>query len=109
MKFEVKAISLIHSPYKSAIDVPKSMTDLKNISQIEVYYEYKEGLKDIEGFSHILVIYLFHQSTDYSLIVNTPWDDVPHGVFATRSPKRPNPIGLTVVHLVREERETYLR
>lgn len=63
--------------------------------------EFEPGLKDIEGFSHLYVLWVFHRSTDFDLVATPPSDEGrPHGVFATRSPRRPNPIGLTVVELL---------
>jgi len=62
--------------------------------------EFEAGLQDIEGFSHLFVIWAFHNSQGYDLVGAPPVDDRPHGVFATRSPRRPNPIGLTVVELL---------
>jgi tRNA-Thr(GGU) m(6)t(6)A37 methyltransferase TsaA len=71
---------------------------------------FEAGLKDIEGFSHLIVIWVFHQSAGYDLIFTPPSDDKPHGVFATRSPRRPNSIGLTTMELVRREgRSLHLR
>ncbi len=66
------------------------------------------GLKDVEGFSHILILYWLHKATGYSLLVRTPWDAKPHGLFTTRSPRRPNPIGISVVELI-ERRGHILR
>jgi tRNA-Thr(GGU) m(6)t(6)A37 methyltransferase TsaA len=66
---------------------------------IEVLPEFAEGLVDLEGFSHLYVIWVFDRAEGFSLSVTPPSDDRPHGVFATRSPRRPNPIGLTVVEL----------
>ena len=63
------------------------------------------ALTDIEGFSHLFVLWEFHRSESFELIGTPPFDDKPHGVFATRSPRRPNPIGLTVVELVSRENE----
>ena len=67
--------------------------------------QFEIGLTDIEGFSHLFVIWQFDRSQDFELIGIPPIDDRPHGVFATRSPRRPNPIGLTVVELLRRENE----
>jgi len=63
----------------------------------------KGGLKDIEGFSHLHIFYYLHRSRGYSLSVKTPWDSEPHGLFATRRPRRPNPIGYSVVELIKRE------
>ena len=64
---------------------------------------FEPGLKDIEGFSHLIVVWTFHRSEGYDLMAKPPSDDKTHGVFATRSPFRPNPIGLTAVELLRRE------
>jgi tRNA-Thr(GGU) m(6)t(6)A37 methyltransferase TsaA len=101
---ELKPIGIIHSPYKNRGEAPYQGYRSKEISQIEVFQEFEEGLKDIEGFSHIVVIYWFHKSHGYHLLVKTPWDDILHGLFATRSPHRPCPLGLTVVELVAREK-----
>lgn len=100
----LKPIGVIHSHYKTTHDAPYQGHKSHQISRIEVFEEFEEGLQDIEGFSHIIVIYWFHKSEGYHLLVNTPWDDVPHGLFATRSPHRPCPLGLTVVELIARER-----
>ena len=64
---------------------------------MEIFPDYAEGLLDLEGFSHIFLLYTFHKSSGYSLIVKPFLDDALHGLFATRYPYRPNPIGLSVV------------
>jgi tRNA-Thr(GGU) m(6)t(6)A37 methyltransferase TsaA len=101
---ELKPIGVIHSPYKNMGEVPHQGHKSEEISQIEVFKEFEEGLKDIEGFSHIIVIYWFHKSQGYHLLVKTPWDDSLHGLFTTRSPHRPCPLGLTVAELVDREK-----
>jgi tRNA-Thr(GGU) m(6)t(6)A37 methyltransferase TsaA len=101
---ELKPIGIIHSPYKNTGAAPYQGCKSEEISQIEVFKEFEEGLKDIEGFSHIIVIYWFHKSQGYHLLVKTPWDDSLHGLFTTRSPHRPCPLGLTVVELVAREK-----
>jgi len=70
---------------------------------VEVFPEYVDGLKDIEGFSHLILIYHFHLSTDYKLQVKPFLDEKARGVFATRAPKRPNGIGMSIVKLVKVE------
>ena len=100
---ELHPIGVIHSPYKDRGETPYQGCKSDVISRIEVFKEFEEGLQDIEGFSHIMVIYWFHKSQGYHLLVKTPWDDIPHGLFATRSPHRPCPLGLTVVELVARE------
>jgi len=101
---ELKPIGIIHSPYKNTGEAPYQGYKSEEISRIEVFKEFEEGLKDIEGFSHIIVIYWFHKSQGYHLLVKTPWDDRLHGLFTTRSPHRPCPLGLTVVELVAREK-----
>jgi len=101
---ELKPIGIIHSPYKNRRIPPYLGYKSEEISQIEVFKEFEEGLKDIEGFSHIIVIYWFHKSQGYHLLTKTPWDDSLHGLFTTRSPHRPCPLGLTLVELVAREK-----
>lgn len=98
-KLELKTIGLVHSPYRSREEAPPQ--GKKETAEIEIFDEFKEGLKDIEGFSHIHVFYWLHRSTDRPLIVTTPWDTKAHGVFSTRSPDRPNPIAHSVVELLK--------
>jgi tRNA-Thr(GGU) m(6)t(6)A37 methyltransferase TsaA len=101
---ELKPIGIIHSPYKNMGAAPYQGYKSEDISQIEVFKEFEEGLRDIEGFSHIMVVYWFHKSQGYHLLVKTPWDDSLHGLFTTRSPHRPCPLGLTVAELVVREK-----
>ena len=101
---ELKPIGVIHSPYTDRDKAPYQGYRTKRISRIEVFGEFQEGLQDIDGFSHIVVIYWFHKSLGYHLMVKTPWDDVPHGVFTTRSPHRPCPLALTLVELLSRDR-----
>ena len=101
---ELKPIGTIHSHYKSAGEPPCQSHDSEAVSQIEVFHEFEKGLQDIEGFSHIVVIYWFDRSQRYELLVKPPGEDSLHGVFSTRSPRRPCPLGLTVVELVARER-----
>jgi len=100
---DLKPIGTIHSPYKSREEAPYQGCGREEICAVEVFPEFEEGLKDIEGFSHLILIYWLHQSRGYSLNVRTPWDVVPHGLFTTRSPNRPCPLGLCVVGLVARE------
>jgi tRNA-Thr(GGU) m(6)t(6)A37 methyltransferase TsaA len=97
-------IGVIHSPFKDAKGMPIQPSGAKGISGTIVIKEnYIEGLKDLEGFSHIILIYHFHLSDGYSLMVKPFLDDKLHGVFATRAPKRPNPLGISIVRLLRIE------
>ena len=98
---DLKIIGFVHSPYKTTADAPFQGND--KISKIEISKEYEGGLKDIEGFTHLHVLYWLHKSKGFSLLVTTPWDTISHGLFTTRSPHRPNPIGHAVVELVEQK------
>jgi len=100
---DLKPIGTIHSPYKSREEAPYQGYGREEICAVELFPEFEEGLKDIEGFSHLILIYWFHKSKGYSLNVKTPWDTTPHGLFTTRSPNRPCPLGLCVVELLARE------
>lgn len=101
---DMQPVGFVRSPYSETGQIPRgcgAKHDAEGI--LEILPEFEEGLTDIEGFSHLFVIWMFHQSTGYALLGKPPTDDRAHGVFATRSPYRPNPIGLTVVELIRRE------
>jgi len=111
----LKPIGIIHTPYKKDGEAPHQAYRSKDVGEIEVFKEYEGGLKDVEGFSHLIILYMFHKSVkrsvkkehylnSFGLIVNPYLDDTPRGLFATRSPNRPNPIGLTIVELLKRER-----
>jgi len=98
-------IGIIHSPFKEIEGVPIHPRGAKGIvGLIKIRKELEGGLRDLDGFSHIILLYHFHLSKDYSLSIVPFLDDTPHGVFATRAPKRPNPIGLSVVKLIKIEK-----
>jgi tRNA-Thr(GGU) m(6)t(6)A37 methyltransferase TsaA len=102
--FSMQAIGYVGSPYKDAREVPRGLgTQHRADGILEIKPELELGLTDIEGFSHLFVIWAFDRSKGFELVGMPPSDNRPHGVFATRSPKRPNPIGLTVVELLRRE------
>ena len=102
--FEMRAIGFVASPYTETSQIPKGCGASHEAEGVlEILPELEQGLTDIEGFSHLFVIWVFHQTEGFSLLGKPPTDDRPHGVFATRSPYRPNPIGLTVVQLIRRE------
>ena len=103
MKLEITPIGVIHSPYKTRSEAPHQGYGSEAISEIEIFEKYEEGATDIENLSHILVVYYFHQSKGYSLMVMTPWDEFRHGVFATRSPDRPNSLGVCTAKLISRE------
>jgi tRNA-Thr(GGU) m(6)t(6)A37 methyltransferase TsaA len=100
--FNPHAIGHVRSPYKQTAEIPKGLGAKHDAEGVlEILPEFAPGLADIEGFSHLFVIWVFDKSTDFDLIARPPSDDGrPHGVFATRSPRRPNPIGLTTVELL---------
>lgn len=102
--FAMRAIGSVRSPYKETREIPRGC-GAKHPAEgvLEILPEFEAGLKDIEGFSHLFVVWLFDRVEGFDLMATPPSDDRPHGVFATRSPKRPNPIGLTVVELLRRE------
>ena len=100
MKIEYQKIGLIHSPFKNIREMPIQSVGASGIKGIvEVFPAFTEGLKDVEGFSHIILLYHFHQIKESMLLVTPFLDSQPRGVFATRAPKRPNPIGLSIVKL----------
>lgn len=104
-EIKYKPIGIIHSPFKKPTGTPIQPAAGKSINgTVEVFPEYAEGLKDLEGFSHIILIYHLHLSKGWCLKVKPFMDNELRGVFATRAPSRPNPIGLSVVHLVRIEK-----
>jgi tRNA (adenine37-N6)-methyltransferase len=100
----MKPIGYIRSTYADTKQIPKGLGATHTMDGIlELLPEYEEGLQDIEGFSHLVILWVFHQAHEYSLVGINPTDGLVHGVFATRSPRRPNPIGLTTVELIRRE------
>ena len=102
--FEMHPIGFVRSPYTETAQIPKGCgAKHETEGVLEILPAFEEGLTDIEGFSHLFVFWVFHQANGYSLLGKPPTDDRPHGVFATRSPRRPNPIGLTVVELLRRD------
>lgn len=100
----MQLIGYVRSPYNVTQEVPKGLGATHEAEgTLEIKAEFEPGLSDIEGFSHLFVIWVFDRSEGYNLVATPPSDNRPHGVFATRSPQRPNPIGLTVVELLRRE------
>jgi tRNA-Thr(GGU) m(6)t(6)A37 methyltransferase TsaA len=103
-EIKYKPIGVIHSQYDNTNNMPIQPASAQGIrGTVEIYTDFAAGLKDIEGFSHIILIYHFHLSNGYQLIVKPYLDDNMRGVFATHAPKRPNQIGLSVVKLVKLE------
>jgi len=99
-----KPIGVVRSPFSEAHQVPRGLgAKHEELGVLELLTEFEAGLKDIEGFSHLYVLWVFDRTKGYELVGTPPCDSEPHGVFASRSPFRPNPIGLTVVRLIRRE------
>ena len=95
-----KPIGVIHSPFKDRTGIPRQAAMAPEITaKIEIFDEYVDGLSDLEGFSHIIVIFYLHLIQKGSLKAHPPSDNQERGVFATRSPSRPNPIGISIVRL----------
>ena len=100
----MRAIGYARTPFTDTGEVPKG-PGTKHVAEgvLEILPELADGLQDIEGFSHLYVVWVFDRADGCDLTGIPPTDDRPHGVFATRSPRRPNPIGLTVVQLLRRD------
>ena len=102
--FTSRPIGFVSSPYKEAGQVPKGLGAKHEADGVlAILPEFEVGLTDIEGFSHLVVLWEFDRSRGFELLGTPPSDNRAHGVFATRSPRRPNPIGLTVVELLRRD------
>ena len=102
--FTSKPIGFVSSPYNDVGEIPKGL-GVKHEAEgvLKVLPEFEAGLTDVEGFSHLIVIWEFDRSNGFQLLGTPPSDNRQHGVFATRSPRRPNPIGLTTVELLRRD------
>jgi len=103
MELSLHPIGLIHSPFRDQGETPIQSAFSQAEGTVEVYPEYVAGLQDIEGFSHIILLYWFHRSDGYRLVVKPFMDQVERGLFSIRYPARPNPIGISIVELVRRE------
>jgi tRNA (adenine37-N6)-methyltransferase len=103
MEFQMQAVGLIHSPFSDPQATPIQTVRSHARGRVEVYPQFAEGLEGLEGFSHIILLYVFHRSQGYSLKVTPFLDHRQHGLFATRYPQRPNPIGLSIVRLLERE------
>jgi tRNA (adenine37-N6)-methyltransferase len=100
--FTPTPIAYVRSPYTESANIPKGLNTQHDAEGVlEFLREYEPGLLDVDGFSHLFVLWVFDRATGCDLVARPPADEGrPHGVFATRSPRRPNPIGLTVVELL---------
>jgi tRNA-Thr(GGU) m(6)t(6)A37 methyltransferase TsaA len=100
----MQPIGYVRSPFQTTGEIPKGC-GAKHQAEgtLDILPAFAEGLLDIEGFSHLYVIWMFDRSEGFTLTATPPTDNRPHGVFATRSPRRPNPIGLTVVEVLGRE------
>ncbi len=100
MEITMRPIGIIHTPFTDKAQVPIQASRSAATGFVEVYPDYADGLQDLEGFSHIILLYVFHESSGFSLLVKPFLDDNLRGLFATRYPARPNPIGFSVVTLI---------
>jgi len=104
MEVIYRPIGIIHSPFNSLEDMPIQPTsDVSGSGIVEIFPEFVDGLKDLEGFSYLYLLYHFHKVRQSNLSVTPFLDREPRGIFATRAPSRPNPVGLSLVELVRLE------
>jgi tRNA-Thr(GGU) m(6)t(6)A37 methyltransferase TsaA len=102
--FTPRPIGIVRTPFTETKQIPKGPGAKHEVEGVlEIRPEFEAGLTDVEGFSHLFVIWVFDRSQDFDLLATPPTDDKPHGVFATRSPRRPNPIALTVVEVLRRD------
>jgi tRNA (adenine37-N6)-methyltransferase len=103
--YVMRPIGFVRSPYRDTSEIPKGPgAEHRAEGALELRPELESGLQDIEGFSHLFVLWVFDRSSGYELVSTVPLDqETPHGVFASRSPRRPNPIGLSVVELLVRE------
>ena|SRR5690242_4123087 len=102
--FTSQPIGFVSSPYKNTGEIPKGL-GVKHEAEgvLKILPQFEAGLTDVEGFSHLFVIWEFDRSDGFALLGTPPFDNRAHGVFATRSPRRPNPIGLTTVELLNRD------
>ena len=102
--YQFRQIGIIRTPFTQKQGTPiQGHLAPESSGTVEVFPEYADGLKDIEGFSHVVLLYCFHKSEGYKLHARPFLDNIERGVFSMRAPRRPNPIGLTAVRLVRRE------
>jgi tRNA-Thr(GGU) m(6)t(6)A37 methyltransferase TsaA len=103
-KVQYHSIGIVHSPFKDIKGMPIQPSGASGVQgTVELFPEYKVGLKDLSGFSHIILLYHFHKVRESRLTVTPFLDSQLRGIFSTRAPKRPNPIGLSIVKLIKIE------
>jgi tRNA-Thr(GGU) m(6)t(6)A37 methyltransferase TsaA len=101
MKVNLKIIGLIHTPFQNAGEVPIQSSRSEATGLVEIFPEYLEGLEGVDEFSHVILVYVFHRVPEHTPLKVKPFlDDHVHGVFATRYPNRPNPLGISVVRMI---------
>jgi len=106
-KIIYQPIGIVNSPFNETVDTPiQPSSAIGYKGTLEIFPEFVDGLKDLEGFSHLIIVYHFHLSKGYKLHVKPFLDDEERGVFATRAPKRPNGIGISLVKLIKIEGST---
>jgi tRNA-Thr(GGU) m(6)t(6)A37 methyltransferase TsaA len=104
MEFSITPIGIIQTPFDNLKGLPIQPSGAaKVMGTIVMEKEYEQGLNDLDGFSHIILLYHFHESKGYNLMVKPFLDDHKRGLFSTRAPRRPNPIGLSIVRLIKRE------
>ena len=104
MDIRYEPIGFVRSPFKNITAMPIQPSGAAEVQgTIEILPEFEKGLKDLEGFSHIILLYHFHRAREPKLVVTPFLDSEQHGIFATRAPTRPNPIGLSIVNLLKRE------
>lgn len=102
-EFKIHSIGIIRTPFKSSNAVPIQSFKSNVKGHIELLEEYRDGLKSLDGFSHIILLYWFHKAKAPKMLMKPYLDNALHGIFAIRAPTRPNPIGISIVKLVRIE------
>ena len=104
MNITFEPIGIIHTPWMEIQEMPIQPAGAGGVTgTVEVFEDFRPGLQDLDGFSHIILLYHFHRSNSFNLRVIPFMDSEPRGLFATRAPRRPNPIGLSIVPLNRIE------
>lgn len=104
MTFSIHPIGVIRTPFSDLSGMPIQPSGAKGVKgTIELEKKYEQGLNDVDGFSHIILLYHFHKSKDFDLMVTPFLDKTRRGLFSTRAPRRPNPIGLSIVRVVKRQ------